>query len=309
MPSAEAQRQRNALPAAGHAGRAQADRDLAAIMRRGPTIANNGQFGHAALGIRNVANGAIPPKALKFIKRCFRRECRKPAGMSAREYFGHLMHTNTPEIPRLPTNRADPMLNMLTEDELADRRRREESHDDDERHRRDHTADDQIMAGMEILMRIDRNRADRAGPREKRHRHREDANGNEMTGSDLGVTPVGFDEDLRLLEYPANSFPAYRLVQRLLIAKRDLLLAAELRLLDRFDLVILDDIGYIQQNREEMEVLFTFLSERYERRSMAIRVFESLSSRAMRVGFSPAAPTCSSRTRRGEPTIAAQRVW
>ena len=34
--------------------------------------------------------------------------------------------------------------------------------------------------------------------------------------------------------------------------------------------MILDDIGYIQQNREEMEVLFTFLSERYERRSVAI---------------------------------------
>jgi DNA replication protein DnaC len=64
--------------------------------------------------------------------------------------------------------------------------------------------------------------------------------------------------------------PAYRLVQRLLIAKRDLLLEKELRRLDRFDAVILDDIGYIQQDREEMEVLFTFLAERYERRSIAI---------------------------------------
>jgi len=40
--------------------------------------------------------------------------------------------------------------------------------------------------------------------------------------------------------------------------------------LDRCDLVILDDIGYVQQDREEMEVLFTFLAERYERRSVAI---------------------------------------
>ena len=40
--------------------------------------------------------------------------------------------------------------------------------------------------------------------------------------------------------------------------------------LDGFDAVILDDIGYVQQNRDEMEVLFTFLAERYERRSVII---------------------------------------
>ena len=34
--------------------------------------------------------------------------------------------------------------------------------------------------------------------------------------------------------------------------------------------VILDDIGYLQQNRDEMEVLFTFLAERYERKSVLI---------------------------------------
>ena len=43
-----------------------------------------------------------------------------------------------------------------------------------------------------------------------------------------------------------------------------------LRKLDRFDAVILDDIGYVQQDRDEMEVLFTFLAERYERRSVMI---------------------------------------
>lgn len=63
---------------------------------------------------------------------------------------------------------------------------------------------------------------------------------------------------------------AYKLVQRLLAAKRDLSLGVELKRLDRFDAVILDDIGYIQQNREEMEVLFTFLAERYERKSVMI---------------------------------------
>jgi len=64
--------------------------------------------------------------------------------------------------------------------------------------------------------------------------------------------------------------PAYRLVQRLLVARRDLELEREFRKLDVFDAVILDDIGYIQQDREEMEVLFTFLAERYERRSVVI---------------------------------------
>jgi DNA replication protein DnaC len=64
--------------------------------------------------------------------------------------------------------------------------------------------------------------------------------------------------------------PAYRLVQRLLQARRDLDLERELRRLDQYDAVIVDDIGYIQQDREEMEVLFTFLAERYERKSVVI---------------------------------------
>lgn len=64
--------------------------------------------------------------------------------------------------------------------------------------------------------------------------------------------------------------PTYALVQRLLTAKRDLRLEKELATLDRFDVVILDDIGYVQQNREEMEVLFTFFAERYERKSVMI---------------------------------------
>lgn len=64
--------------------------------------------------------------------------------------------------------------------------------------------------------------------------------------------------------------PTYALVQRLLAAKRDLRLEKELMVLDGFDAVILDDIGYVQQNRDEMEVLFTFLAERYERKSVLI---------------------------------------
>lgn len=64
--------------------------------------------------------------------------------------------------------------------------------------------------------------------------------------------------------------PTYQLVDGLLRAKRDYALEPELRRLDRFQVVIVDDLGYIQQSREEMEVLFTFLAERYERRSVVI---------------------------------------
>lgn len=64
--------------------------------------------------------------------------------------------------------------------------------------------------------------------------------------------------------------PTFKLVQRLLVAKRDLRLDAELHKLYGFDAIILDDLAYVQQDREEMEVLFTFLAERYERRSVMI---------------------------------------
>lgn len=70
--------------------------------------------------------------------------------------------------------------------------------------------------------------------------------------------------------YEVLFVPAFKLVQRLLAAKKELDLEATLRRLDRFDAVILDDLGYVQQSREEMEVLFTFLAERYERRSVLI---------------------------------------
>ena len=64
--------------------------------------------------------------------------------------------------------------------------------------------------------------------------------------------------------------PCSLLVQELLIAKRDLKLARVLKRLARYDVILIDDIGYVQQNREEMEVLFTLLAERYERGSVMI---------------------------------------
>lgn len=64
--------------------------------------------------------------------------------------------------------------------------------------------------------------------------------------------------------------PAYRLVQELLAAKRDLDLPRRLRRLDNFDFLLLDDLGYLPQGTEESEVLFTLIAERYERRSLGI---------------------------------------
>ena len=70
--------------------------------------------------------------------------------------------------------------------------------------------------------------------------------------------------------YPVLWTPTSALVQRLLAAKRDLRLPQELAKLDKFACVILDDIGYVQHDRDEMEVLFTFLAERYERKSVML---------------------------------------
>lgn len=64
--------------------------------------------------------------------------------------------------------------------------------------------------------------------------------------------------------------PTYQLVQQLLVARRDLHLPRALRALDAFDVMICDDLGYVQQTPDEAEVLFTLMAERYERRSLVI---------------------------------------
>ena len=64
--------------------------------------------------------------------------------------------------------------------------------------------------------------------------------------------------------------PAYRLVQDMLAAKRDLELPRMLRKLDNFDLLVIDDLGYLPQGAGESEVLFTLIAERYERRSLEV---------------------------------------
>lgn len=60
------------------------------------------------------------------------------------------------------------------------------------------------------------------------------------------------------------------LVQDLLTAKQELRLSRFIKSLTKFDALLLDDIGYVQQNRDEMEVLFTLLAERYETGSVMI---------------------------------------
>jgi len=60
------------------------------------------------------------------------------------------------------------------------------------------------------------------------------------------------------------------IVQELLRAKQELVLDRMLKRLGRYDVLMIDDFGYVKQNREEMEVLFTLLAHRYERGSILI---------------------------------------
>jgi DNA replication protein DnaC len=70
--------------------------------------------------------------------------------------------------------------------------------------------------------------------------------------------------------YRVLYLPCSLLVQNLLIAKRDLNLPRLLKRLAKYSALIIDDIGYVQQSREEMEVLFTLFADRYERGSVMI---------------------------------------
>lgn len=60
------------------------------------------------------------------------------------------------------------------------------------------------------------------------------------------------------------------LVQKLQVARRELDIEAAINRLDRFDLLILDDLAYVTKDQAETSVLFELISARYERRSMLI---------------------------------------
>ncbi len=83
------------------------------------------------------------------------------------------------------------------------------------------------------------------------------------------LAALGFELILRH-QYNVLFIPTFKLVQELLVAKQNLELAEQLRKYNAHDVIIVDDIGYVQHSRDEMEVLFTFLAERYERKSLMI---------------------------------------
>jgi len=92
--------------------------------------------------------------------------------------------------------------------------------------------------------------------------------GNPGSGKTHLLCAIGqelIQQERRVLFRPCNL-----LVQEMLVAKRDLKLPQILKRLAKYDALIIDDIGYVQQNREEMEVLFTLLADRYERGSVMI---------------------------------------
>jgi len=55
---------------------------------------------------------------------------------------------------------------------------------------------------------------------------------------------------------------------KLQAARRDLALPGTLAQLDRFDVLVLDDLGYVRKDQAETNVLFELIAERYERRSL-----------------------------------------
>lgn len=59
-------------------------------------------------------------------------------------------------------------------------------------------------------------------------------------------------------------------MQKLQVARRELDLEAAINRLDRFHLLILDDLAYVTKDQAETSVLFALISARYERRSMLV---------------------------------------
>jgi DNA replication protein DnaC len=60
------------------------------------------------------------------------------------------------------------------------------------------------------------------------------------------------------------------IVQKLQVARQSLQLPSALAKLDRFDLIILDDLSYVRKDQAETSVLFELIAERYERKSLLI---------------------------------------
>lgn len=63
-------------------------------------------------------------------------------------------------------------------------------------------------------------------------------------------------------------YPTHQLIEELLVAKKNLELAAAFRRLDRFDLIICDELGYLPQTQEGADLFFQLISQRAERKSL-----------------------------------------
>jgi DNA replication protein DnaC len=90
--------------------------------------------------------------------------------------------------------------------------------------------------------------------------------------SGVGKTHLGVAIARRMVEFGkrVKFVSAIALVQQLQQAKLQLQLQAALRKLDRFDLLILDDLGYVKKSEAETSVLFELIAHRYERKSLLV---------------------------------------
>lgn len=90
--------------------------------------------------------------------------------------------------------------------------------------------------------------------------------------SGVGKTHVASALSRAMLELGkrVKFFPATALVQLLQQAKLQLQLQPMLVKLDRFDLIVIDDLGYVKKTEAETSVLFELISHRYERRSLLV---------------------------------------
>lgn len=90
--------------------------------------------------------------------------------------------------------------------------------------------------------------------------------------SGVGKTHLATGVARRMVEFGkrVKFYSAIALVQHLQQAKLHLQLPATLKKLDRFDLLVLDDLGYVKKNEAETSVLFELIAHRYERKSLLI---------------------------------------
>ncbi len=91
-------------------------------------------------------------------------------------------------------------------------------------------------------------------------------------GSGVGKTHLAAGVARRMVEFGkrVKFCSAIALVQGLQHAKLQLQLQSALKKLDRFDLLVLDDLGYVKKSEAETSVLFELIAHRYERKSLLI---------------------------------------